>query len=241
MTLGGLENVLQRIREMIELPLKHPELFDRLGIDAPKGVLLYGPPGTGKTLAGQGRGQRVRGQLLFHPGPGDNVQVLRPERGEAPGEVRGGLEERPLHRVHRRDRFHRPQARERHRGGGTPGRGPAAHADGRHGGQGAGHRHRGHQPPGCHGPRAAPPGTLRPGDRGRRADLSGPEGDPADTHQGHAAGRGREPGPVRPDNPRLRRGRPGGAGPGGGHEVPGAVRSEPGAGPGHTRGDPYHR
>jgi len=48
--IGGLENVLQRIREMIELPLKHPELFDRLGIDAPKGVLLYGPPGTGKTL-----------------------------------------------------------------------------------------------------------------------------------------------------------------------------------------------
>ncbi len=48
--IGGLDDVLQRIREMIELPLKHPELFDRLGIDAPKGVLLYGPPGTGKTL-----------------------------------------------------------------------------------------------------------------------------------------------------------------------------------------------
>ncbi|HUT27946.1 MAG TPA: CDC48 family AAA ATPase [Methanomassiliicoccales archaeon] len=48
--IGGLEHVLQRIREMIELPLKHPELFDRLGIDAPKGVLLYGPSGTGKTL-----------------------------------------------------------------------------------------------------------------------------------------------------------------------------------------------
>ncbi|MBN1109618.1 MAG: CDC48 family AAA ATPase [Methanomassiliicoccales archaeon] len=48
--IGGLEDVLTRIREMIELPLKHPELFDRLGIDAPKGVLLYGPPGTGKTL-----------------------------------------------------------------------------------------------------------------------------------------------------------------------------------------------
>ncbi len=47
---GGLDEVLQRIREMIELPLKHPELFERLGIDAPKGVLLYGPPGTGKTL-----------------------------------------------------------------------------------------------------------------------------------------------------------------------------------------------
>ena len=47
---GGLEDELKRIREMIELPLKHPELFDNLGITAPKGVLLYGPPGTGKTL-----------------------------------------------------------------------------------------------------------------------------------------------------------------------------------------------
>ncbi len=48
--IGGLGQELTRIREQIELPLKHPELFDRLGIEAPKGVLLYGPPGTGKTL-----------------------------------------------------------------------------------------------------------------------------------------------------------------------------------------------
>jgi transitional endoplasmic reticulum ATPase len=48
--IGGLRDELQRVREMIELPLKHPELFQRLGIDPPKGVLLYGPPGTGKTL-----------------------------------------------------------------------------------------------------------------------------------------------------------------------------------------------
>ncbi|MDR1403964.1 MAG: CDC48 family AAA ATPase [Candidatus Methanoplasma sp.] len=48
--IGGLDDELQKIREMIELPLKHPELFDRMGISAPKGVLLYGPPGTGKTL-----------------------------------------------------------------------------------------------------------------------------------------------------------------------------------------------
>ena len=47
---GGLGDELLRVREMIELPMKHPELFDRLGIGAPKGVLLYGPPGTGKTL-----------------------------------------------------------------------------------------------------------------------------------------------------------------------------------------------
>ena len=48
--IGGLDDELKRIMEMIELPLKHPELFDRMGISAPKGVLLYGPPGTGKTL-----------------------------------------------------------------------------------------------------------------------------------------------------------------------------------------------
>ncbi len=47
---GGLKHVIQKLREMVELPLKHPELFDRLGIKPPKGVLLYGPPGTGKTL-----------------------------------------------------------------------------------------------------------------------------------------------------------------------------------------------
>jgi transitional endoplasmic reticulum ATPase len=48
--IGGLDDELRRIREMVELPLKHPELFDRMGISAPKGVLLFGPPGTGKTL-----------------------------------------------------------------------------------------------------------------------------------------------------------------------------------------------
>ena len=48
--LGGLEKEVMTIREMVELPMKHPELFDRLGIEPPKGILLYGPPGTGKTL-----------------------------------------------------------------------------------------------------------------------------------------------------------------------------------------------
>lgn len=48
--LGGLHDEVKKVREMIELPLKHPELFERLGIDPPKGILLHGPPGTGKTL-----------------------------------------------------------------------------------------------------------------------------------------------------------------------------------------------
>ncbi|MBS7652055.1 CDC48 family AAA ATPase [Candidatus Bathyarchaeota archaeon] len=48
--IGGLDEAIQRIREMVELPLRHPEIFQRLGIDPPKGVLLHGPPGTGKTL-----------------------------------------------------------------------------------------------------------------------------------------------------------------------------------------------
>ena len=48
--IGGLGNTIDQVREMIEIPLKHPELFQRLGIDPPKGVLLHGPPGTGKTL-----------------------------------------------------------------------------------------------------------------------------------------------------------------------------------------------
>ena len=48
--LGGLGNEVQKIREMVELTMRHPELFEKLGVEAPKGVLLYGPPGTGKTL-----------------------------------------------------------------------------------------------------------------------------------------------------------------------------------------------
>jgi len=48
--IGGLDDEVKKVREMVELPLKHPEIFERLGIEAPKGVLLHGPPGTGKTL-----------------------------------------------------------------------------------------------------------------------------------------------------------------------------------------------
>ncbi|MDA4121301.1 MAG: CDC48 family AAA ATPase [Thaumarchaeota archaeon] len=48
--IGGIRDEIQKVREMIELPLRHPEIFEKLGVEAPKGILLYGPPGTGKTL-----------------------------------------------------------------------------------------------------------------------------------------------------------------------------------------------
>jgi len=48
--IGGLQSEIQRVREMVELPMKHPQIFSKLGIEPPQGVLLHGPPGTGKTL-----------------------------------------------------------------------------------------------------------------------------------------------------------------------------------------------
>ncbi len=67
--IGGLENEIQRIREMVELPLKHPELFGRLGITPPKGVLLYGPPGCGKTLLAQAVANESEAHFISINGP----------------------------------------------------------------------------------------------------------------------------------------------------------------------------
>lgn len=66
---GGLRNQVQRIREMIELPLRYPELFERVGIDPPKGVLLYGPPGTGKTLIAKAVAHETDAHFSFVSGP----------------------------------------------------------------------------------------------------------------------------------------------------------------------------
>jgi transitional endoplasmic reticulum ATPase len=67
--IGGLGNQVQRIREMIELPLKYPEVFERLGIDPPKGVFLYGPPGTGKTLIVRAVANETEAYFLHISGP----------------------------------------------------------------------------------------------------------------------------------------------------------------------------
>ncbi len=62
--IGGLEQQIKEVKEVIELPIKHPEIFDALGISQPKGVLLYGPPGTGKTLLARAVAHHTKCQFL---------------------------------------------------------------------------------------------------------------------------------------------------------------------------------
>jgi transitional endoplasmic reticulum ATPase len=66
---GGIKEIVHKVREMIELPLRHPELFERLGIEAPKGVLLYGPPGCGKTLLAKAVANESGANFISISGP----------------------------------------------------------------------------------------------------------------------------------------------------------------------------
>jgi transitional endoplasmic reticulum ATPase len=82
--IGGLKDELQRVREIIELPLKHPELFDRLGIEPPKGVLLHGPPGTGKTLIAKAVANEAGANFLTINGP----EIMSKWYGESEARLR---------------------------------------------------------------------------------------------------------------------------------------------------------
>ncbi|MFX0122874.1 MAG: CDC48 family AAA ATPase [Candidatus Hodarchaeota archaeon] len=82
--IGGLSDAIQRIREMVELPLKHPELFKKLGIDPPKGVLLHGPPGTGKTLIAKAVANESEAHFIPIQGP----EIMSKFYGESEARLR---------------------------------------------------------------------------------------------------------------------------------------------------------
>ncbi len=82
--IGGLEEEIKKVREMIEIPLKHPEIFERLGVQPPKGVLLYGPPGTGKTLLAKAVAHESQANFLSLNGP----EIMSKFVGEAEKKLR---------------------------------------------------------------------------------------------------------------------------------------------------------
>jgi transitional endoplasmic reticulum ATPase len=82
--LGGLKNEVKKIREMVELPMRHPELFDKIGVDAPKGVLLYGPPGTGKTLLAKAVAGETNANFVSLSGP----EIMAKHYGESEERLR---------------------------------------------------------------------------------------------------------------------------------------------------------
>jgi len=87
--IGGLEREVARVREIVELPLKHARVFERLGILAPKGVLLYGPPGTGKTLLARAVAAESRVHFIHLNGP----EIMRKFYGESEARLREVFEE----------------------------------------------------------------------------------------------------------------------------------------------------
>ncbi|MFQ6134714.1 MAG: CDC48 family AAA ATPase [Nitrososphaerales archaeon] len=82
--IGGLKEEIQKVREMIELPLRHPEIFEKLGVEAPKGVLLYGPPGTGKTLLAKAVANESNAHFISISGP----EIMSKFYGESEARLR---------------------------------------------------------------------------------------------------------------------------------------------------------
>ncbi len=87
--IGGLGDAVSRVREMIELPLRHPELFKRLGVEAPKGVLLHGPPGTGKTLLAKAVANETNSNFYTIGGP----EIMSKYHGESEERLRNVFEQ----------------------------------------------------------------------------------------------------------------------------------------------------
>ena len=90
---GGLDRALERIREMVELPLKRPDLFARLGVEAPRGVLVYGPPGCGKTLIARAVATETQAHFIHVNGP----EIIHKYYGESEAKLREIFEEANRH------------------------------------------------------------------------------------------------------------------------------------------------
>ncbi len=86
---GGLHDEIKKVREMVELPLKHPEIFERLGIEPPKGVLLHGPPGTGKTLLAKAVANETNSHFILINGP----EIMSKFYGQSEQNIRKKFEE----------------------------------------------------------------------------------------------------------------------------------------------------
>ncbi len=87
--IGGLREEIKKIREMVEIPMKHPEIFDKLGIQAPKGVLLFGPPGTGKTLLAKAVANESDANFILLNGP----EIMSKYYGESEKKIRDIFDE----------------------------------------------------------------------------------------------------------------------------------------------------
>jgi transitional endoplasmic reticulum ATPase len=87
--IGGLSDEIRKIREMVEIPMKHPEIFEKLGIEPPKGVLLHGPPGTGKTLLAKAVANESKANFILLNGP----EIMSKFYGESEKKIRDIFEE----------------------------------------------------------------------------------------------------------------------------------------------------
>ncbi len=186
--IGGLSGEVNRVREMIELPLRHPELFEKLGVEAPKGVLLHGPPGTGKTLLAKAVASETSANFTSIGGPEimskfygeseerlreifkeaaenapsiifiDEIDSIAPKRDEVTGETERRVVAQILALMD-----------------GLESRGKVVVI-------GATNR------PNALDPAIRRPGQVRQGDRDRHPRQGGQVRDTPDTHEGHAAG-----------------------------------------------------
>ena len=91
--IGGMKDIIEKVRELVELPLKHPELFKRLGIEPPKGVLLIGPPGVGKTLLAKAIANETNAYFIAINGP----EIMSKYYGESEQRLREIFEEAKKH------------------------------------------------------------------------------------------------------------------------------------------------